>query len=419
MAGNIIMLLSSYVFGLLFAFLMLVLITAFISNFKKVEKREYEPKVSVVVPCYNEEKDIGKCLDSIYASNYPKDKMDVVVVDDGSSDNSLRILEEYKKKYEGLEIIQGKHGGKSEALNLGVEKAKNEIIFTVDADTIVGKNTLKRLVLPFVNDNVGATNGSCVARNKKSFWGMFQNVEYHYNNLIRKSFSVLFNNGIWFYGAFACYRKSLLDKIGGFKKDSMTEDADIALEIYANGFKTVNVHDAFGYVLVPTSLKALISQRTRWWIGVLQSLKKNRNLFSRKSSPSILFLFVNQYWWSFYALISLPIIAYQFNYWLPSNIGSIGQTFMYTFRWFSLLGPFHVLYKIPEWGINLYSFFGVMSGVISALLITKAFYIFKEKLSFRSILGIFFYFPYTIVLNTIIIISLIKIIFLKRAYFIY
>lgn len=409
------MLLSSFVFGLLFLFLMIVFITAFISNFKKTDKGDYEPEVSVVVPCYNEEKNIKNCLDAIYASDYPKEKIEVVVVDDGSKDGTLKAVEDYGK---GVMVVRGKHGGKSEALNLGVDKAKNEIIFTVDADTLIEKKTLKNLVQPFLNAEVGATNGSCIARNKKSFWGMFQNIEYHYNNLIRKSFSVLFNNGIWFYGAFACYRKKVLEKVGGFKKDSMTEDADIALEIYSAGYKTINVHDAIANVLVPGSLKALVKQRMRWWIGVLQSLKKNRKLFSFRSSPSILFLFVNQYWWSFYALVSLPIIAYHFNYWLPYNIGSFGAAFMYTFRWFSLLGPVHVLYMIPEWGVSLYSIFGVLSGIITALLITKALYIFKEKASLRAVLGIFFYFPYTIVLNTIIIISLIKIIFLKRSYFI-
>ncbi len=246
---------------------------------------------------------------------------------------------------------------------------------------------------------------------------MFQNIEYHYNNLIRKSFSVLFNNGIWFYGAFACYRKDILKKIGYFKKDSMTEDADIALEIYSAGYKTINVHDAFGYVLVPSTFRAFIKQRTRWWAGVLQALKKNKNLFSRKSSPSILFLFINQYWWSFYAIVSFPIILYQFSYWLP-NI-SFFPIFGYTFRWFSLLGPFYVLYNIPEGWLSIYNIFGVFSGIISALLITKSLYIFKERLHLKNLIGIFFYFPYTIILNTIIVISLLSMVLFRKKYFIY
>ncbi|MBW2966252.1 glycosyltransferase family 2 protein [Candidatus Woesearchaeota archaeon] len=417
MEGNIIMICSSFIFALLFLFLLSVFITSIASLFQKKENSNYEPKISVVIPCYNEEKNIGNCLNAVYASDYPLKKIEVIVVDDGSTDKTVQTIEEYKKKYSNIKIIRADHKGKSEALNRGIKKASYDIILTVDADTNIDKITLKKLVQPFVNEKVGATNGSCIARNKNSLLGLFQNIEYHYNNLIRKSFSVLFNNGIWFYGAFACYKKEILKKIGYFKKDSMTEDADIALEIYAAGYKTINVHDAVGHVLVPSSLKAFIKQRTRWWIGVLQALKKNKNLFSRKSSPSILFLFINQYWWSFYSLVSFPIIAYQFYYWLP-NI-SIYPIFGYTFRWFSLAGPLYVLYNIPKGWLSLYNIFGILSGIISALLITKALYIFKEGFRLKNIIGIFFYFPYTIILNTIIVISLLSMVLFRKRYFIY
>jgi len=413
MVDNIIMGVGSFIFALLFLFLMLVFITSMLSLFKKQKKIDYEPAVSVVIPCYNEEKNIKSCLDAVYASDY-KNKIEVIVVDDGSTDKTAEIVKHYKN----IKLIKGKHKGKSEALNRGVKQAIHNIIFAVDADTIIDKTTLKKLVQPFIDQNVGATNGSCIARNKNSLLGMFQNIEYYYNNLIRKSFSVLFNNGIWFYGAFACYRKDILKKIGYFKKDSMTEDADVALEIYAAGYKTINVHDAFGHVLVPSTIKSFIKQRTRWWTGVLQALKKNRHLFSKKSSPSILFLFINQYWWSMYSIIVLPLILYQFYYWLPYNLTSLFAFGNYTFRWFSLLGPLYVLYKIPEGWLSIYNVFGVFSGIISAFLITKALLLFKEKPSLKNIIAIFFYFPYTIILNTIIIISLLSIVFLRKKYFI-
>jgi cellulose synthase/poly-beta-1,6-N-acetylglucosamine synthase-like glycosyltransferase len=410
------MFIGSFVFGLLFLFLLSVFITSMLSLFKKQKITNYKPEVSIIIPCYNEEKNIENCLNAVYTLDYPAKKLEIIVVDDGSTDNTTKVLKEYQKTHKNLRIIKGKHQGKSEALNKGIKKAVNNIIFTVDADTNIAKITLKKLVQPFTDEKVGATNGSCIARNRDSLLSIFQNIEYHYNNLIRKSFSVLFNNGIWFYGAFACYRRDILKKIGYFKKDSMTEDADIALEIYAAGYKTINVHDAFGYVLVPSTLKALIQQRKRWWVGVLQALKKNKHLFSRKSSPSILFLFLNQYWWSFYSIISLPIIAYQFYYWLPSNLIAIGS---YTFRWFSLLGPLYVLYKIPEGWLSIYNVFGIFSGIISAFLIIKALFIFREKLHFKNIIAIFFYFPYTIILNTIIVISLVSMLFFRKKYFIY
>lgn len=418
MAEDTIMAIGIWIFGILFLFLMLVFTTAIISMFKREKQVDYEPEVSVIVPCYNEEKNIANCLDAIYALDYPKEKMEIIVVNDGSTDNTPRILNEYKKKYKDLTIIKGKHEGKSASLNLGVKKTSYDIILSVDADTTIDKESLSRLVRPFANPYVGATNGSCVARNSSSMISIFQKIEYHYNNLIRKSFSVLFKNGIWFFGAFACYRKEALKKIGYFKKDTMTEDMDTAMGIYSAGYRTINVYNALGHTIVPHTLKQFYKQRMRWWIGALQTLKKNKLLFSTKSSPSIIFLFVSQYWWSFFAVISFPLIAYQVYYWLPYNMESSITLFMYFFRWFSLLGPFYVIYKIPQWGVSLYSIFGVLSGIISVFLIIKAVYMFKDKLYLKNILGIFFYFPYTIILNSIILISLIKIIFLKKRYFI-
>jgi cellulose synthase/poly-beta-1,6-N-acetylglucosamine synthase-like glycosyltransferase len=410
------MFIGSFIFALLFLFLLSVFLTSFLSLFKKQKITNHEPNVSVIIPCYNEEKNIENCLKAVYESDYPLKKIEVIVVDDGSTDKTAEAVKNYSKN---IKLIKGRHKGKSEALNLGIKNAEHEIICAVDADTEIEKTTLKKLVQPFISPEVGATNGSCIAKNKNSLLGMFQNIEYHYNNLIRKSFSVLFNNGIWFYGAFACYRKDLLKRIGYFKKDSMTEDADIALEIYAAGYKTINVHDAFGHVLVPSTFKAFIKQRTRWWTGVLQALKKNKNLFSRKSSPSILFLFINQYWWSFYSIVVLPVIAYQFCYWLPYNVASLYSLGSYTFRWFSFLGPLYVLYKIPEGWLSIYNIFGVLSGIISTFLITKALFLFKEKMYFKNIIAIFFYFPYTIILNTIVVISLLSMVFLKKKHFIH
>lgn len=419
MESNIIMVLGSCIFAVLFTFLLFIFLTATISLFKKAKYKDYEPKVSVIIPCYNEEKNIKRCLDSVYSLNYQEKNMEVIVVDDGSTDNTKKILKNCQKNYKNLIVLKGKHGGKSASLNLGTKRASNEIIFAVDADTILDKDALKKLVRPFSDSKVGLANGSCVARNNNTIISIFQKIEYHHNNLLRRSFSLLFRNGIWFFGAFVCYRKEALKKIGYFKRDTMTEDMDTAMEIYSAGYRTVNVYDALGYTIVPSSLKDFIKQRVRWCIGAFQCLSKNKKLFSKKSSPSILFLFVNQYWWSFYALVSFPIITYQIYYWMPYNTETFTSLFMYLFRWFSFAGPVYVLYKIPEWGISLYNIFGVLSGVISVFLITKAIYMFKDRLHMKNILGVFFYFPYTIILNSIIIISLIKLIFLKKKYFIY
>ena len=409
-----IMLLSSVLFGILFSFLTFIFLIFVISLFFRRKSRDFEPEVSVVIPAYNEEKNIKGCLDSVFSSGYGKNRIEVIVVDDGSTDKTLEIL----KKYKNIKVLKQNHLGKVEALNLGALNSSHEFILTLDADTTLDRNCVRELLKPFAEKNTGATTGNNNVKNKKSIISAFQNVEYHFSNLIRNSFSTVFNNGIWFSGSLACYRKSALQKIGNFKKDTLAEDQDIALEMRKAGYKTINTSKAFGYTIVPSKVRDLYKQRMRWWIGTLQSIVKNKELFSRKASPSILFLYINQFWWSFYAFLSLPLIIYQINYWMPYNSHSIYSMMGYLFRWFSLLGPVYVLYRIPDFGISIYSIFGVLSGVMTTVLSIAALHMFRDKVNFKNIFAIFFYFPYTIVLNMIILISLLRHRFWEKSFYI-
>lgn len=408
------MIFSSVLFGIVLSFLAFLFAVFVISRFIKRENVAFEPKVSVVVPAYNEGKNIGECLDAVFASNYPQNKLEVIVVDDGSNDNTLKILEKYKK----ARILKQNHLGKVEALNNGIINSSNEFVLTLDADTTMDKKCIMEIVKPFLDKSIGATTGNNNIKNKKSVLSMFQNIEYHFTNLMRSSFSAVFKQGAWISGSLACYRKSALKKIGYFKKDTMAEDIDIALELKKAGYKTVIVPAAFGHTIVPTRLKELYRQRVRWWVGTLQAIIKNRQLFSTKSAPSILYLYISHFWWSFYAFLSLPIIIYQIHYWLPYNTQSLFSLGSYFFRWFSLMGPIYVLYKIPNFGVSLYSIFGVLAGIIMTVISIAALKIFKDRLSFKNIFAIFFYFPYTIVLNIIILVSMLNHRFWERSFYI-
>ncbi len=409
---EIIMTAASVMFFILLSFLAFVFIVYIVSLFIKKEFPDFEPKVSIVVPVYNEAANITECLNSVFSSRYPKEKIEVIVVDDGSTDSTRDIV----KRNRNVRLLLQDHKGKSEALTLGAKAAKNEFVVCLDADTIVEQDCIREIVKPFSEKDIGATTALIQVRNRHSILGMFQCIEYHYNNLIRSSFSKVFNNGVWFFGAMSCYRKAVLEEVGYFKKDTMTEDMDISLEIKRTNYRTYSVRKAMVSTIVPDTLLGFYRQRNRWWLGGLQSLKKNRQLFSRKTSPSILFVFINQFWWSFYAFLSLPIIIYQVHYWFPASAGSF-EVFAYLFRWFTLSGPFYVIYKIPEWGISVYSFFGVLSGLISAFLIASSIIMFKDRLRLKSLIAIFLYFPYTILLNMVIFISLLQSRLIKTKFF--
>ncbi|PIN81592.1 hypothetical protein COV11_01585 [Candidatus Woesearchaeota archaeon CG10_big_fil_rev_8_21_14_0_10_30_7] len=408
---DLIMFFAGLFFGILFMFLLFIFSVFLMSFIKKtINYKSFTPNISILIPAFNEEKHIGSCLRSIHNQDYPREKIEVIVVDDGSTDRTKQLAEHFCAK-----VLLQNHKGKSEALNLGTKHASYDYIFTVDADTILEKDCLKNLVKPFTDSTVGATTGNSKVRNNNSLLGIFQNIEYSYNNLIRGSFSKIFKDGIWFFGALACYRKDVLGKVSGFKIDTLTEDMDIALEIKNAGYRTVNVSNAMGYTMVPSTFKGLYHQRARWWIGTLQALTKNKHLFFEKS-PSLKFLFINQFWWSFYSFLSFPIILYQVNYWLPEE--GVLSIFNYLFRWFSLAGPFYVIYKIPEWGVSIYNIFGVLSGLISAIMMIFAMWRFKDSLTLKNVFGVFFYFPYTIFLNIIIVFSLLKCHFWEKKYFI-
>jgi len=411
---DIIMVIGGVIFLVLFAFLLFVFVVCFASIFVRRKFPDFEPKVSVVIPAYNEEANIAACIDSVLASGYPKGKLEVIVVDDGSTDRTVPIV----RHYHSVRLVKGSHAGKSAALTLGAKSAKHQFVMTIDADTTIDTGCIRQLVRPLFQPKIGATTGISRVKNSASLLGMFQNIEYAYNDLIKTSFSRVFNNGIWFFGALACYRKPALEKIGHFKSTTMSEDMDVALELKLAGYTTYNVSEARSSTIVPGSFRDLYRQRRRWWLGVLQALVKNRRLFSLKSSPSINFLYVNQFWWSFYALISLPLIIYQVNFWLPSNSQSLSSLSGYLFRWFTLLGPFYVIYKIPVWGLSFYSFFGVLSGIISTIMIVASLLIFRNRLRLSNAIPIFLYFPYTICLNLIIFISLFSSKSLKNRFFI-
>ncbi|MEK6983233.1 MAG: glycosyltransferase family 2 protein [Nanoarchaeota archaeon] len=408
-----IMLVSSVLFGILFLFLVFIFLVFIISLFIKKRNKQFEPKLSIVIPAYNEEKNIGECLDSVFDSNYPMKKLEVIVVDDGSTDNSLKIMRKYKK----VSVYVQNHLGKVEALNLGALNCSHDFIITIDADTILDKNCIRELIMPLHDKNVGVTTGNNEVRNKTSILAIFQSIEYHITNLLRNSFSNVFKDGVWIAGSLACYRKSAIKRVGFFKKDTLAEDIDIALELKKKGYKAVIVPAAFGQTVVPSKLHDLYKQRVRWWRGVSQAIVKNKELLSLKSTFSIIYLYLSHFWWSIYALLSLPLIIFQIFYWLPYNTQSLFSVVGYFIRWLSLLGPIYVVYKIPDFGLSVYSIFGVLSGIITAALSFIAVIRFKDKITLKNIFAIFFYFPYTIVLNIIILTSLLKHRFWQRSFY--
>lgn len=408
--------------AVLFLFLSFLLCTYLASQWREKKRGAgmHQPPVSIIIPMYNEEKTIESSLRSIFESSYPAEKLQVIVVDDCSSDNTLGVVRDLQTKFRWkMMILPVPHAGKAMALNAGVEKARNELVLTLDADVCVGKNTICDLVENHSDPLVAATN--CVARVHfpRTFLECYQAIEYSLNNLIRISFSRVFGNSIWFFGACACYKKSILTKLGGFKRDTLTEDMDICLEMYKAGFRIVTVPSAMIETEACRSIKELALQRMRWYYGALQALHKNNHILrSQWTAPPVMFLYFNQWWWTFFAFISFPLFVYQIQFWLPP-LSEILWVILYFLRWFSFAGPLYVLWKIPEWGINFANIFGVTSGIITMFLSLAALRMGSVKIGPKIFLALFLYFPYTILLNFIVVMGVVRYRFLgKKKYFI-
>lgn len=400
-----ILLFSGMLFLFLFAILGLMFVITLAASFKKrTWKSDYEPHVSIVIPAYNEEKNIGKCLEAIQQTDYPEGKKEVIVVDDGSNDRTVEIARNFKN----VKIARQEHKGKVDALNLGVSKASRNIVITIDSDVMMEKDFIRNIAKPFSDPDVGAVSGAAKVANTDTILTAFQSIEYIYNSLLMDSFSKVFGTSLWFWGALSSFKKDVLLKVGGFKKTSETEDFDTMIRIKKHGYKTVSTKNAMGRVNVPSNMVSLFKQRIRWWKGSLQTLSKNLDMFRPKHGIAIMLLFFTQFFWFVYSFLIIPLIAYQILYWIPYNSATLADLSFYLFRWFNLVGPFYALYKIPEWGISFVSIFGILSGVITLFMIALSFVTFKEKLGIRKYFGVFFYFPYTIIINVIIIMGALR-----------
>lgn len=270
----------------------LVATTFYILSFtadKKKEKKFYTddelPLVSVIIPAYNEEKTIAKTIKSILKSEYPS--FEVLVVDDGSKDNTWKIMQEFKGK--NVRIFNKENGGKGTALNLGIKKARGEIIFSMDADTFVDPKSMKNMVRYFKNEKIMSVTPAMMIDKPKSLLQRVQYIEYVLGLFLRKAFASL--DAIYVApGAFSAYRKSFFDKYGGYDEGNITEDLELALRIQSKGYCTENCPDAPVYTIAPSKFGELLIQRRRWYFGLIKNMFNYRKIFGRKYGDLGLFV---------------------------------------------------------------------------------------------------------------------------------
>lgn len=272
------------------------------------------PTVSFAVPSKNEGENIRKTILLIADSDYPKDKFNVIAVNDGSTDNTLEEMLEAKKIAERngveVEVVDWKvNKGKREGMAECVRRSDNEIIVFIDSDSFVEKNTVRELVKYFTDEKVAAVAGHAyVANAETNMLTKMQSVRYFVAFKAYKAAEALFNSVTCCSGCCSAYRKKYVEEVLDKWQNQMFlgvrctygDDRSLTNFLLAKGYKAMFAPSAISYTIVPDNFKQYLKQQLRWkksWFR--ESLKAGMYIWKRNPIMSF----------SFYAGFILPIIS--------------------------------------------------------------------------------------------------------------
>lgn len=281
---------------------------------------EAYPGVSILIAAYNEEDSILSTVESIARQNYPGE-LDVIVVDDGSTDNTLRELQ--RLSYPWLRVLDLKrNGGKSRALNTALALVQHTLTITLDADSLLHRGALANLVGRLMSDPAGtaAAAGAVLVRNSRlNLVTKVQEWDYFHGIAAVKRLQSFYHGTLVAQGAFSVYRTAVLHEVGGWP-DCVGEDIVLTWSILRSGYRVGFAEDAVAFTNVPTTVKQLVRQRQRWSRGLIETFRLHWPLLFH---PRMTTLFI---WWNLtfpildlaYTLLFLPgvLLALAGVYWL-------------------------------------------------------------------------------------------------------
>jgi cellulose synthase/poly-beta-1,6-N-acetylglucosamine synthase-like glycosyltransferase len=235
------------------------------------------PKMSIIIPTKNEETVIRRCLNGILNVDYPKDKIQIIVVDGKSDDKTSQICEEFSKKYpENIKIISEKTvKGKPAALNLALPYINGELVGVFDADSLPEKNALSKVAAYFNDEKIMALQGRTTSINERD------------NALTRV---IAIEEKAWFQallsgreklqlfvpltGSCQFVRRNVLEELGGWDENSLTEDVEFALRMVEKNHLIKYAPDVCSGQETPNGLRNLVKQRVRWYRGYMETAIK-------------------------------------------------------------------------------------------------------------------------------------------------
>ncbi len=270
------------VYSFIAFYFLLIYILVYTQNRKEIYeviKPDRNYSLSIVIPCWNEEKSIGKTIEAAMNSNY-KGLEKIIVVDDCSTDDSYKIIQEYAQKYEKVIAVQtpentGKAGG---AKNYGAQFVKTELIGFSDADSLPDPDAIDKMVGFFNSEKAGAVTSRVLVTNKTNKLTKVQAIEYKIIAFTRKLLGFLESIYVT-NGPLSIYRKKAFDEVGGFDLKNWTEDIEITWHFVSKGWTVHMAIPAKACTFVPEKLGEWFKQRIRWNVGGLQTVSKYRKKF--------------------------------------------------------------------------------------------------------------------------------------------
>lgn len=251
------------------------------------------PSVTVVIPAYNEAAMVAKCLDSVAQADYPVDKLEIICVDDGSTDDTWAYIARARERYPHLiqTVRFPANLGKKEALSAGFTQARGEVLVTVDSDSIILVDALLHLVAPLIRDpQIGAVAGNVKVYNRhQSFMGKMQGVRFVNLDYLRASQS-FYRTVICTPGSLSAYRRSaLLPNLEAWRRQTFlgapcphSEDRAMTNFILRAGYYTYYQRTAVVYTTVPETYRGVCNMYLRWERGnVRESFVQLSYLFTR------------------------------------------------------------------------------------------------------------------------------------------
>ncbi|PIN71253.1 hypothetical protein COV77_02805 [Candidatus Pacearchaeota archaeon CG11_big_fil_rev_8_21_14_0_20_30_13] len=377
--------LSIYIGFFAFAFYLL----SFIGKKPKIMKN-WTPLVSIIIPVYNEEECLKKTVESVLSLDYPKNKLEVLIINDGSKDDTEKIGKKLEREFSNVKFFSKKNGGKGSALNFGINRSNGEIIVGFDADSFVRRDALKNMLPYFGDQKVMCVTPAMKVYHPKGILQRVQAIEYDLGIFLRRVFANIDSIHVT-PGPFSAYRREFFEKHGGYDEHNITEDMEIAMRIQSLNYKIKNSPSSVIYTIAPTKFLALTKQRRRWYYGMIYNLRKYKYIFGKKYGELGLIILPL----AIFSILSVMTISiYYFFKVISDNLHSLN---LYSLIGFDFVNNFN--FKLSSFLMEIYKlfseeiiFFGIFFFIFSICLLLSINRLLNSEENFISILISYFFF---------------------------